>query len=297
MPELPEVETIAVYLRRRLIGARIARVQIVRPDYMRAGGESMAGFLPGKRVERIDRHGKQMTCVLNPAGRLAIHLGMSGRVLLEPVGAPLASHTHLTICFEGLDVELRIRDPRRFGGVWLLTDAAHSAIETGSGLGPDALSIQRRQLRAILSRRRQIKALLMDQHMISGLGNIYCDEALFRAGIHPLRRADTLDDAAVERLWHGIRNTLRSALVHGGSTFREYRQADGSPGSFQKRHRVYGRAGLPCRRCGRSIRRFQAAGRTTHACVACQPVPRGKARRQGEGKARGHKRIAQSGAA
>jgi formamidopyrimidine-DNA glycosylase len=267
MPELPEVETIARGLRPHVEGAVIDRVRVERRDYVRCPPPSAGAHLAGRRVEAVRRHGKRLALVLRPSGSVVVHLGMSGRIELGPASAPLAKHTHFRVSFRDSALEMRLLDPRRFGGVWVDPDRDGAADD----LGPDALALRLPEVRRILARPRQIKALLLDQHTIAGLGNIYADEALWEARIHPLARADRLRGDAPRRLLAAIRRVLASAIRHRGSTIRDYRDADGRGGGFQARHRVYGRAGEPCPRCAGRIVRIVAAGRSTHLCPRCQP--------------------------
>lgn len=281
MPELPEVHTIVTQLQTAIVRAQVSCVHILRGDVIHHGGKELTTFPVGRTVRSVDRHGKRMAVRLSPHGIIVIHLGMSGRLTLESSDATLLKHTHVLIQFTGRDVELRFRDPRRFGGIWYYEsreadpfDAVEGKRDRGlAKLGPDALTIQLPRLREILRRRRQVKALLLDQHTISGLGNIYCDEALYRAGIHPTIEAAQLSNDQVRRLARTIRSTLKSAINHGGSTLREYRNAEGTEGRFQELHRVYGRAGESCEKCRRIIVRSVVAGRTTHTCPGCQKQP------------------------
>ena len=268
MPELPEVETIVRGIRAHVVGREFREVHVERQDVIRAGGKAFKDRLLGRRVSEVGRLGKRIMVHLDGGGLLIVHLGMSGRLVLEPANLLPALHTHLRFSFTGLAEELRFLDPRRFGGVWYLPDG--KAIGDLKPLGPDALEIRVPILREITRRSRQIKALLMDQQAISGLGNIYCDEALFAARIHPLTRASRLTENRIKRLACSIRKTLRASIDSGGSTLNDYRQADGSEGSFQRIHRVYDRKGLPCRRCGSKIVKIIAAGRSTHFCPKCQ---------------------------
>jgi len=271
MPELPEVETIVRQLRRALVGAVVASVRVARPDYVRRGRRTLQRRLPGRCLNGVERVGKRVVFSFRPAAELVIHLGMSGRAQLEPRGSPLRRHTHVRVRFAGSAADLRICDPRRFGGVWFHA-GANGATAGLTPTGPDALSIRVPALRRLCRRRRQIKALLLDQRMIAGLGNIYCDEALFVAGIHPTTRASDVGDARIRRLACGTRKTLRAAIDAGGSTLRDYADATGAAGTFQERHRVYGRSERPCLRCGTPIRTIQVASRTTHFCPRCQRV-------------------------
>lgn len=277
MPELPEVETIARHLAHELVGATFTSVDVARADYVVAPPPSVQAHLVGRRVVDVQRQGKRIVVVLAPSGEMLLHLGMSGRVVLARRGAPLEPHTHLVIGLGDRDVELRMRDPRRFGGVWV-SGGAPSRRDARRGrngarpgpLGPDALSIGWPELRDILRARRQIKALLLDQRCLAGLGNIYVDEALWAARVHPLLLAAELPDAKARALHRGMKRILAAAIRHGGSTLRDYRDAEGREGAFQRRHRVYGREGEPCLRCGRRIVVLQAAGRSTRICPRCQ---------------------------
>ena len=266
MPELPEVQTVVSQLAAALPGATVASVRLHRPDVVHAGRAWLTRHVAGHAITAISRVGKRI--ILHVAGgEIVIHLGMSGRLTMEQGDAPLALHTHLCIRLVDRSDELRFRDPRRFGGVWCRASKSEGNGEFLSTLGPDALSIRVPVLRQVLSRRRQIKAILMDQRLISGLGNIYCDEALHRAAIHPLTPADALSQKQINRLACSIRSTLRAAIKAGGSSFRDYRSADGQPGWFQISHCVYGREGESCRACGATIVRSLIAGRSDRKSV------------------------------
>jgi len=274
MPELPEVETIARGLD-GLVGKRISEIEVGPHDWVRSPPPSPAAHLVGRRIAAVRRHGKRLHLRLDPAGEIVVHLGMSGQVTLHASGEPVAPHTHLRVRFAKQERELRFRDPRRFGGAWIRPVATSAADAGGPGpLGPDALEAPLAELRAALARRRQVKALLLDQRAVSGVGNIYCDEALFAARIHPLTPAADLSPEQVRELLRHLRRILRASIRHGGSTLRDYRDAEGRVGAFRSRHRVYGREGEPCPRCGARIARILAAGRSTHLCRRCQRAPR-----------------------
>lgn len=271
MPELPEVQTVATRLDGALRGAKVSRVRLFRTDVVKRGPGDLSDSLEGKSITRIGRHGKRLIWTLEPDAELVFHLGMTGNLVLAEQDAPLPRHTHMVISFDGLDREVRFRDPRRFGGVWLAGDRGAAATgRFSASLGPDALQVRLAEFRRIMSRRRQVKAVLLDQSVIAGLGNIYCDEALHLARIHPLTRASSLRDDRVTALLRSVRRVLRAAIAAGGSSLRDYCNADGEPGWFQVRHRVYGREGLACRRCGARIRRITVASRSTHVCPRCQ---------------------------
>lgn len=286
MPELPEVETIVRDLARPLTGATIDRFDLRRHDVLRAGADRLQS-LAGRRIAAVTRQGKRIVIETTSGDsadatrkntardtmQIVIHLGMSGRLSLSPTAAPLKPHTHLRVSLGGREDELRFRDPRRFGGVWLFgTGEVPSALPYVGALGPDALTISSKQLTPILNARRQIKALLLDQRRIAGLGNIYADEALFRAGVHPLTPASQLAPAKIAKLARAIRTVLQAALRFGGTTLIDYRRPDGQAGSYAAHHRVYGREGKPCMRCGKKITRIVAAGRSSHFCPRCQSL-------------------------
>ena len=273
MPELPAVHTVTTRLDAELRGSTVASVRVLRPDIVRHGPRDLGRRLAGRAIDRIDRHGKQIVCRLAPDVELRVHLGMTGNLAVVPRVAALLPHTHVRMTFAGRDDELRFRDPRRFGGLWLV-EGGIAGGRFSIPLGPDALAIDLPTFRSVLARPKRIKALLLDQSAIAGLGNIYVDEALHRAGIHPLRIASGLDHRRAERLHGEVRAVLDEAIAAGGSSLRDYRGADGEPGWFQVEHRVYGREGEPCTTCGRPIRRILVATRSTHLCTRCQPAPR-----------------------
>lgn len=292
MPELPEAETIARELDRRLSGATLGRVVLSRRDMVHGDSRPLARLLKGRRVEGVRRRAKRVIFDLQPscdrqpqatdwrpqAMELVFHLGMSGRLILAPVAggrltpdAPRDRHTHLRIAIPDRHCELRFCDPRRFGGIWCFAGGDRHVGRKLGELGPEPLELKAAQFRQILNRRRQIKSLLLDQRAVAGLGNIYCDEALHAARIHPRTRANALDQSESRRLLRAIKTTLNRAIRHNGSTLVDYRQADGTAGSFQRYHRVYQRTGDPCKRCGTTIKRIIASGRSTFLCLCCQP--------------------------
>ncbi len=275
MPELPEAESIVRALRPHLCGKTLTRVALHRPAIVRAGRRAVVdGRGIGRVIAGVSRSGKRVVIEFTGGARLVVALGMTGRLTVVPTGEPLLKHTHFQARITGTGTELRFRDPRRFGGIWYLDKDEPIAGPRLGPLGPDALSVRLPVFRDLLRRKRQIKALLLDQRAIAGLGNIYCDEALHRTGIHPATRAADLAAEQVKTLLRQIRTVLRSAIRHGGSTFMDYRNADGRPGGFQLEHRAYDRQGQPCRGCGATILRIQVAGRSSHICPSCQRPPR-----------------------
>ncbi len=254
-------------LRPAVVGGRIASVVLHRTDVLQPAGFDLAGQLTGRAIASIDRRAKRIVFRLDDENRFYIHLGMTGRLTVESAQDPFLPHTHLVITLDGTSQQLRFRDPRRFGGIWWmgLDDASEKNI------GPEPLALRGLQLAKRLARTtRAIKNALLDQSVIAGLGNIYVDESLFKAGIHPLVAADRLSIEQVGKLNRAIKFTLRKALRHRGSTLRDYFDSNGNPGGFQKLHTVYDRAKLPCRKCKTPIERIVLGGRSTHFCPQCQ---------------------------
>jgi len=298
MPELPEVECVRGSLQRRIVGRRVESVRVIRSQIIR-GPRRAADLLAGDRVARVLRHGKQLAIVGDSGRCVCVHLGMSGQlcVLAWPTGraanlpakqrtaGPTGSeksptvppHTHVLWRFdEGLG--LRFTDPRRFGGLWVFGGLDELHAERWSALGPDALTITPGQLHQGLSAtQRCLKAALLDQSLIAGLGNIYVDELLFTMRLHPLMPASALGRRVVASLVVRMRTLLNGAVDRGGSSLRDYVDAESRQGSQQTRHRVYGRSGQRCKRraCGGLIESAQIAGRTTAWCPRCQVLPTG----------------------
>ncbi len=269
MPELPEVQTVVNTLRPRLLGRTIQRVTLNCTDIVQPPDADLARALTGRTIKSIDRRGKRIIFTLDSAEQFYVHLGMSGQLTaVQAKDAPFAPHTHLVIDFPS-GVQLRFRDPRRFGGVWWVGDAGDIA----GDMGPEPLAIRPAQLARRLARtRRAIKTALLDQRLLAGVGNIYADEALFTARIDPLTPANTLAAAQVSRLCRSIKLVLHRALKHGGSSLRDFVDANGSSGRYQNRLQVYGRESKPCRRCRTPIVRQVLGGRSTHFCPRCQPA-------------------------
>ena len=274
MPELPEVETVRRTVAARLVGRRLSHVALHRPDVVRGDSPPLGG-----RLVEVLRHGKQLALRFDGGPCVCVHLGMSGQLLVGDGlrSTPAAgSHVHVTWHFGGPDalpLSLRFRDPRRFGGVWVFPSAVELHAERWARLGPDALTVTARPLGLALSRTgRAVKAALLDQALVAGLGNIYVDELLFAAGIDPHRPAAAVAESpvAVRGLVSRMRRLLNRAIAAGGSTLRDYVDAEGRAGSFAGRHRVYGRGGLPCVRCRGPLRVGLVAGRTTVWCPGCQ---------------------------
>ncbi|MGC1942197.1 MAG: bifunctional DNA-formamidopyrimidine glycosylase/DNA-(apurinic or apyrimidinic site) lyase [Candidatus Acidiferrales bacterium] len=285
MPELPEVETVARGLRLVLPGRRIVAVRLgAKTDFIEDPA-SLERELPGTRVTSVARYGKFLVLDLERAkgggsGRLAllIHLGMTGQIVTCPAEAPIAAHTHAFLTLDD-GRELRYTDIRRFGRIRILADGEREKVL--GPLGIDPLEASEEEFRgAIGARRARIKALLMDQRVFRGMGNIYTDESLWRAKIHPKRLGAKLDEGEVRRLYRAVREILTEAIRLRGSSVSDYVDSEGQRGEFQLRHRVYQREGKKCFRCGGVIRRAIVAGRSSFFCPRCQEAPRGRRRQK-----------------
>jgi formamidopyrimidine-DNA glycosylase len=282
VPELPEVENIALGLRRAIVGKRVARVWvgnaiIIRGPYRRQWRTFMVK-LTGRRIVRVTRRAKRLILALEEGLALVVQLGMTGKFLLPPKAnrpAVPPKHTRLILSFRD-GTKLLFVDARRFGRVWCLRDldpdAPDAAMEAAglTPLGPEAFDLTPKTFAAILRTARPIKSLLLDQTRIAGLGNIYADESLWAARIHPARPAQSLSTAETTALLREIKAVLRRAIRAGGTTFSDFRNAYGEMGRFRNRLRVYGRQGEPCPRCGTPLVRLVVAGRGTHICPHCQ---------------------------
>src|SRR3984885_9901492 len=277
VPELPEVETVVRGLRAVLPGRRILNVRLGKTDFI-DDPAALELQLPGSKVSAVRRHGKFIVVELEASSggkhesSLLIHLGMTGQILTCPPDVPIAAHTHV---FFGLDDgrELRYTDIRRFGRMAMLANTAHESVLGKLGLDP--LEATEKEFSTMIrTRRAHIKALLLDQSVLRGMGNIYTDESLWRARIHPMRLGANLKDAELGRLHRAVREVLEQAIKMRGSSISDYVDSAGRRGSYQQRHRVYQRRGLKCFRGDGIIRRAIVAGRSSYFCPGCQPAPR-----------------------
>jgi formamidopyrimidine-DNA glycosylase len=270
MPELPEVETIARGVDERLRGDRIESVWFSeKPQPFKSSPQRMASELSGQRIDRVHRVGKHIVFDLEGGLQWIVHLGMTGRLLVTDAETTVAPHTHAILHLVS-GRELRFVDPRRFGRLALHGPATQKTTRfTGSGQEP--LHISQDEFAALFrGRRTSIKAALLNQKLLHGVGNIYADESLFRAGIRPRRMARYLKRKELDRLHAALRGVLEEAISLGGSSVSDYVDAAGVAGFFQLEHRVYLRTGQPCLVCGTAIRRIVLAGRGTHYCSRCQ---------------------------
>lgn len=268
MPELPEVETIRAQLAPRLTGRALLHVDILDSRLTRPHDLAVvSGVLEGDRIAAVERRGKYLVLRLESGRSLLVHLRMTGGFGFEP-----APHTRAVIELDD-GSRLVYRDVRRFG-TWLVLDDVELDPYLGAKNGPEPLGprFTSEWLAVKLSRRRAaLKAVLLDQRVVAGLGNIYADEALWRARLSPLRPASSLDLDEVRRLQHAIRRSLRLGIERQGSTLRDYATPDGSAGAMQGEFRVYGRDGLPCPRCRTILTKTRVGGRGTWYCPHCQP--------------------------
>ena len=277
MPELPEVETIARGVHRRVRGDRIVEAWFgSHREPLKTPARQQAKGLESRTILSVHRTGKHIVAELGPAGarmgsapdaQWIVHLGMTGRLLVTRPEAPVEPHTHARVRLES-GRELRFVDPRRFGRLEF-RDLAK--VEPFAGAGAEPLTVSAEDFaRLFRGRRLTIKAALLNQTLLTGVGNIYADESLFRAGIRPRRSAGRLARAELERLRVALVEVLEHAIRLGGSSVSDYVDAEGVRGFFQLEHCVYQRTGEPCRVCGESIRRVVVAGRSTHFCPRCQ---------------------------
>src|SRR5436305_3180673 len=273
MPELPEVETVRARLAPALTGRSFERVEIHDPRLVRPYEPAeVAAELQGERVAAVERRGKYLIVRFESNRALLIHLRMTGSLRHSETGLAEDRHRRAVVRLDtGSDVSYR--DVRRFG-TWLLLEPGELEPYLVGRLGDeplDALFTAARLGERLVRRKAPIKAALLDQRTLAGMGNIYVDEALWRARIHPLRPAETIDRNELRRLHKAIRAALEAGIARQGSTLRDYALPDGASGTMQKEFKVYGRGGEPCDRCGTPIAKTRVGGRGTWFCPACQP--------------------------
>jgi formamidopyrimidine-DNA glycosylase len=272
VPELPEVETVVREIRPHLIGRRFAAVQVGSRPLRRDWSPDWVPLLVGVRIQEVRRRGKWIVLNLAKGRHLVIHLGMTGQLTVVPTEEPLQNHTHIVLELDADDKQLRFRDIRRFGSATVFAD--RKLLErffAESGLGPEPFELEPRSWRACVQKTgRCLKALLLDQRAVAGVGNIYADESLFSARLHPARLGKDTTTAEAEQLRKAIIKVLNRAITKRGSSIRNYVGGSGLKGEYQQEFRVYGRTGEPCPRCRTLIQRIRLAGRSTHFCPCCQ---------------------------
>jgi formamidopyrimidine-DNA glycosylase len=295
MPELPEVETVARGLQGSVAGRRILSVTLRKTDFI-DDPVAIERELPGRQIARVERFGKFMLLrlaskndaldavaedraaesgVTRPeaiAEALLVHLGMTGNLAPHHAEQPLAKHTHVTFVLDD-GRELRYTDPRRFGRMAYLAGETLAAELLRFGAEP-LLVTAGEFARRIRRSRARIKALLLDQRVLRGVGNIYADESLWSARIHPAKPGASMKPEEAEALRRALQKTLRKAIQMRGSSISDFVDADGVEGDYQQHHKAYGREGEKCIRCGQKIKRILVAGRSSHFCPVCQPAPR-----------------------
>ena len=277
MPELPEVETIVRELRREIKGARIAGLKVRKAGVFVPSRGLSKRSLEGKRVLELRRRGKYIIIDLSGGVSLVVHLRMTGRLLVcsgrpptSDLRLPYDKHSH---CIFSLDKKrtLIFNDFRRFGRILLMKTSELDAY-FAQRLGPEPFDLKPKGLLAMArGKKTVIKAFLLDQKKLAGVGNIYADEALYRAKIHPARKLDTISDVELKRIHAAVIRVLKEAIKGQGTTVADFRRSGGQTGLFQNKLRVYGHAGEKCPRCKSTIKKTRLAGRGTHYCPKCQP--------------------------
>lgn len=271
MPELPEVETIRRSLRPKLINQTIIGAELRVPKMLQPMTvDQLSPQITGKIIQEVDRRGKYLLLKLSDDLILTIHLRMTGQLTVEPREMPEASAIYFKL-FLNNGTELRFRDQRKFGKIMIFPTGKMP--DSLLKLGPEPLLPEFTPAvfkKVITGRKLAVKKALLNQEIIAGIGNIYADEALFIAGIHPARTLESLDDQEIDRLYRAIRQVLSEGIEHHGTTKRDYRDGDGNPGSYQNKLRVYGNKGTPCPICKTPIAKMTFGGRGTHFCPMCQ---------------------------
>lgn len=271
MPELPEVETIVQSLSSKLKGLEISSVRIIYPPVLRNEELSLINDLKGRKVVGVRRRGKMLLIDFERNLSLLIHLKMTGQLLFYPREEPLDKHTHFILSFKDESSELRFRDVRKFGFISCLRTFNASCADELKNLGPEPLEIDFPLFKKLFQgRKARLKSLLLNQNFMAGIGNIYADEILFQAKLNPSTPASHLGDDDLKRLLKAMRDVLRKAISHKGSSIRTFTNAEGERGKFQNYHQVYGRESLSCFICGERIKRLRLGGRSSFFCPRCQ---------------------------
>jgi formamidopyrimidine-DNA glycosylase len=264
MPELPEVETVVRGLRGPLVGRTFTGVTVTWPNSIKTPIPELQSRLPGQRIEAITRRGKYLQFHLSGGDTLLLHLKMSGELRVEPASEPLDPHARTIFDLDN-GYQLRFKDTRKFGRVYLVDDPA----KVVGKLGPEPLAnaFSREDFAALFRKRKgRLKPLLLNQEFIAGIGNIYADESCFLAGIDPRRPVDSLSEEELDRLYQAVRQVLEAGITHKGASFDQVYRG----GKFQDHFQVYSRTDEPCFKCGAPVVRIVLGGRSTHLCVQCQ---------------------------
>jgi len=273
MPELPEAETICRSLRRRIKGKLIKDIKLFWPFLLKDTEPETLLKWVGSRLVQIRRRGKMILIDSDRKETLLVHLKMTGQLYLAPLEEPGDKHVRLIIEFDGDNLELRFRDVRKFGYIKIFETSCEDRVEPLNQLGPEPLDLSAGEFFSLFQGRKgRIKSLLLRQDFLAGLGNIYSDEILFRAGINPERLTGSLSRQELGRLYRAMITVLAQAIKFRGTSVRDYRDGLGESGSFQNHLRVYGREGERCYRCRQPIKRKKIGSRSTYFCPHCQPT-------------------------
>jgi formamidopyrimidine-DNA glycosylase len=273
MPELPEVETIVKGLQKTIVGKKIKDVKVIFPGIVKQDSRNFKMNVDKSQIIRVRRRGKYILFDLSNKKTILAHLGMTGSFLLLRPSTPLNKHEHLILKFYKTQKELRYRDQRKFGKIKSFSTSKEENISDLKKLGPESLNISSSGFVTLFRKRKgRIKSALLNQQILAGLGNIYADESLFEAQIHPLQKADKLSLKELKRLHQGIQKILKKAIKAGGSSLENYHNVEGEIGSFQLQHKVYGREGLPCKKCRSKIKRIKISQRSSYFCPRCQTL-------------------------
>lgn len=275
MPELPEVETVKRTLEEKIVGCKFQGLQVFMPKVVKAGEvDDLAGAITGKKVVRMGRRGKYLLVYLEGNLVLVVHLRMTGQLVLTDSEQELAKHTHVVFNLDN-GSQLRFVDQRQFGRIYLVPANALDVISGLKSMGMEPFDPEftkeyfKKELR---NRRTKIKPLLLDQTFIAGIGNIYADEALFRALVHPERPAYSLTPREVARLYQAIKDVLEEGIANRGTSIKDYVDGEGRSGENQHKLRVYGREHQPCLKCKKPIHRIKVGGRSSYFCAKCQKI-------------------------
>lgn len=273
MPELPEVETVRRTLQPKLTGLKFTDAQVLLPKIVRTPEpDEFKDIIKNKKILTVSRRGKYLLIGLSGGYTLAVHLRMTGRLVYNADDIPPAKHTHVVLHLDN-GHSLTFADMRQFGRMWLVPTSSLGSLPGYKDLGMEPLDehFTRDFLKKGLRRRHaRIKSLLLDQTFIAGLGNIYADEVLHRAGVNPERLATTLTSRETAKLYHAIKDVITEGIDHRGTTFRDFIDGDGRAGGYQEHLRVYNREGSPCPHCSHIITRKKVGGRSSYYCPACQ---------------------------
>jgi len=281
MPELPEVETIAKGLRQTIAGKKVKEVQAIFPKIVKQKFNFFKKTIVQKKIKGIRRKGKYLLIDLSGGKTILVHLGMTGNLLFvnttsgrhQSQTKPIGKHDHLIFKFCNSNTHLCYNDQRKFGKIKVFNTKEESNVPELKKLGPEALDVTPSEFVNIFKRRKgKIKSALLNQHIMAGLGNIYADESLFEAKINPAQKVDLLNNDQLKQLHKAIRKILHKAIKAGGSSIDNYLNVDGKMGKFQLQHKVYGREGVRCPRCGTKIKRIKINQRSSYFCHKCQPL-------------------------